>query len=119
MTEWVVYVIQSLEKRPRGLPGFHYVGCTTDPFRRIRQHNGELSGGGRYSAKHRPWRMRAIFGPYGNRSEALKAEYKLKHSKRGTARVLWAPEDSDWCRGLGPNDPRVAEINAICDKEKP
>jgi predicted GIY-YIG superfamily endonuclease len=89
---WWVYVLQSRAPRPRNLPGFHYVGCTTDPCRRIRQHNGEITGGGRYTSKHRP------------KSSALKAEYALKHGKRGTGRTQWSPEDSIWCRGRGPDD---------------
>lgn len=114
-SEWWVYVIQSQQvrigKRGKPLPGFHYVGCTTDPRRRLRQHNGEIVGGGKYTSKHRPWRMKAIFGPYANQSEALKAERALKKGKRGEARCRWTPEDSKWCRGLGVGDPRVAEIN--------
>lgn len=105
-TYWV-YVIQSLARRPRGLAGFHYVGCTTDPARRLRQHNGELVGGGRYTAKYRPWQPRALFGPYSGRREAMQAEYALKHSKRGVARTLWSATDHPLCRGLGRNDPWV------------
>ena len=97
--------------RGRSLPGFHYVGSTTDPARRIKQHNGVKAGGGRYTARHRPWKMRAIHGPYANRSEALKAEIALKRGKRGVARTKWLPADSKWCRGLGTEDPRVGEIN--------
>lgn len=112
---WFVYVIQSLcarvGKRGNPLPGFFYVGSTTDPSRRLRQHNGTLSGGGKYTAQHRPWQMRAIFGPYANRSEALKAEMALKRGKRGEARLRWTEADSPWCRGLGVEDPRVEEIN--------
>lgn len=110
-----VYVIQSQQvrygKRGAILPGFFYVGMTTDPARRLRQHNGDLSGGGKWTAKHRPHLMKAIYGPYANRSEALKAEYALKHGKRGEARCKWTPVDSHWCRGLGPEDPRVVECN--------
>jgi predicted GIY-YIG superfamily endonuclease len=114
-----VYVIQSQQvrigKRGNALPGFHYVGMTTNPKRRIRQHNGEIVGGGRYTSKHQPWCMRAIYGPYADRSEALKAERALKKGKRSTARCHWSPTDTykgvSWCRGLGVNDPRVAEIN--------
>ena len=116
-SRWWVYVIQSEQvrvgKRGRPLPGFHYVGCTTDPKRRIRQHNGTLVGGGIYTSKHRNWQMRAIYGPYRNRSEALKAEYALKHGKRGRSRCFWSTEDSVWCRGLGVEDPLVDEINAV------
>lgn len=106
-----VYVLQSLlsrtGKKLQPLPGFFYVGMTTDPMRRLRQHNGEIKGGGRYTERHRPWEIRAIFGPYGSRSDALKAEYALKHGKRGAARLTWAPGDSPWCRGLGAEDPRI------------
>lgn len=110
---WWVYVIQSQKSRGNK-PGFFYVGCTTDPARRLRQHNGEIKGGGKWTSKHRPWRMRALFGPYRGQSNALKAEYALKHSKRGRSRCYWSSHDSPWCRGLGVEDPRVAEINASC-----
>ena len=120
---WAVYVIQSLMPRPRGLPGFHYVGCTTDPVRRLLEHNGLYASGktgnpkgSKYTACHRPWQMRAIFGPFENQSEAIRAERALKHGKRGPARVAWCPEDSPWCRGLGPLDPRVAIANETLNR---
>jgi len=111
---WWVYVIQSEEvrfssKTKRKLPGFHYVGCTTDLARRIRQHNGSLVGGAAYTAKHRPWVPRAAFGPYANRSEAQKAERALKHGKRGKARTQWSPKDSKWCCGPGTEHPWVKD----------
>lgn len=120
--EWFVYVIQSLaprfSKSGKRLPGFFYVGSTTDYKRRLREHNGLFangspgnSKGGKYTAQHRNWEMMAIYGPYANRSEAFKAEMTLKHGKRGVARTQWDPTDSEWCRGLGSEDPRVAEIN--------
>lgn len=110
---WWVYVIQSevprFGKRGNPLAGFHYVGSTTCPARRIRQHNGEIKGGGRYTAKHRPWAPRALYGPYANRSEAFKAEMALKRGKRGVARTNWLPSDSKWCRGDGPGHPWVTD----------
>ena len=118
--DWWVYVLQSQQvrvgKRGQPLPGFHYVGATTNPLRRIRQHNGIIQGGGRWTAKHRPHVMKAIYGPYADRSEAMKAERALKRGKRGKARCHWSPLDSPWCRGLGADDPRVAEINAHLDE---
>jgi predicted GIY-YIG superfamily endonuclease len=108
-----VYVIQSQQvrrgKRGNPLPGFFYVGSTTDPLRRLRQHNGEISGGGKYTSTKRPWRLMAVWGPYSGRSEGLRAEMTLKRTKRGTARLGWSPEDSQLCRGLGPKDPRVQD----------
>ena len=103
-----VYVIQSLKVRTGNKPGFHYVGCTTNLKRRIRQHNGEIKGGGKYTSMHRPWAYRAIYGPYHGRSEAMKAERALKKGKRGKNRTTWSPEDSKWCRGLGKDDPRIS-----------
>ena len=92
-------------------PRSSYIGFTVNPLRRVRQHNGEIVGGGRYTSKHRPWRLKAIYGPYADRSEALKAERALKKGKRGEARCHWTPEDTykgvSWCRGLGPDDPRI------------
>jgi putative endonuclease len=97
---WWVYVLHSVQ-------GPYYVGSTTDPRRRLRQHNGEIKGGGKYTATKRPWTPAALHGPYKNRSEAFKAEYALKHGKRGINRTKWSLEDSEWCVGLGPDDPWV------------
>ncbi len=115
-----VYVIQSMQvrtgKRGNALPGFFYVGMTTDPARRLREHNGLYANGkpgnpngGKYTSKHRPWEARAMHGPYFSRSEALRAEYKLKRTKRGKARLTWSSEDSDLCRGEGVGHPWVVD----------
>jgi predicted GIY-YIG superfamily endonuclease len=107
-----VYVIQSLCQRvgPKGnsLPGFFYVGMTSDPSRRLREHNGLYANGkpgnpngGKYTSKHRPWVAKALHGPFFSRSEALRAEYALKRGKRGEGRLCWKPEDSEFCRGAG------------------
>ena len=111
MNNWWVYVIQSqaprTNRRGQALPGFFYVGSTADYRRRLKQHNGELSGGGKYTAKHRPWKPAALYGPYADRREAFKAEMALKRGKRGTARTHWTPADHPLCRGLGLEDPWV------------
>jgi predicted GIY-YIG superfamily endonuclease len=110
---WWVYVIQSQQvrfgKRGRRLPGFFYVGASTSPPRRLRQHNGEIKGGGRYTSKHRPWCLKAVYGPYANQSEAMKAERALKRGKRSTGRLRWTPADSKWCRGEGVNHPWITD----------
>lgn len=106
---WWVYVIQSEDSRFKsiGRPGPYYVGCTTCPSRRLRQHNAEIKGGGRYTSKYRPWKSRALYGPYANQSEALKAERALKKGKRGINRTKWASKDSVWFRGVGAAHPWV------------
>lgn len=119
LVPWFVYVLQSLVprygKRGQRLPGVHYVGCTTDVARRAQEHNGLRPGGGKYTAKHRPWRLMAIFGPYYGQSQALKAEYTLKRTKRGAARVSWSKSDSVLCCGEGAFDARVQWVNATYD----
>ena len=110
---WWVYVIQSqvprYGRRGKQLPGFFYVGCTTAPPRRLRQHNGEIKGGGKYTSKHRPWEPRALYGPYTCQSTAMKAERALKRGKRGLGRLQWTNQDSVWCWGLGTEHPWVAD----------
>lgn len=118
---YYVYVLQSEQKRVskktgRELPGFFYVGMSVDPARRLREHNGRYAngkmgkkGGGKWTSQHRPWVARACFGPYPSRSDALRAEYRLKHSKRGEARCHWTPEDSPLCCGEGVDHPWVAD----------
>ena len=107
---WWVYVIQSTRPRFHNMnrPGPYYVGSTTNPSRRIRQHNGEIKGGGRYTSTLRPWEPRALYGPYADRSEAMKAEMALKRGKRGAGRTKWSSSDSQWYRGLGPQHPWVS-----------
>lgn len=121
---WFVYVIQSeakrYDRRGRLRPGFYYVGSSNDVPHRLRAHNGEIKGGGRYTSKHRPWHIAAVFGPYADRSEAFKAEMALKHSKRGQARTQWTPQDSKWCRGApGTLHPWVSDLNWKPEVSKP
>lgn len=123
--EWWVYVIQSqkprFNKRSQRLPGVFYVGSSTDVRRRLRQHNGEIKGGGAYTSQHRPWLPAAKYGPYGGRGEALKAELKLKRTKRASNRTKWTERDSPLCRGLGAKDPWVTDSSreAILAAAKP
>lgn len=58
-----------------------YTGITTDLNRRIRQHNGELVGGAKYTRVRRPvslfWQEEHI-----DRSSASKREYEIKRLSR-------------------------------------
>lgn len=60
-----------------------YVGITNNLPRRLRQHNGEIQGGAKYTRGHRPWRLKYVAQSFPNKSEAMKFEWKVKHySKR-------------------------------------
>lgn len=110
---YYVYVIKAgpfFVKNGSTKEGPYYVGCTTDIERRIRQHNGIIKGGAKYTSKFSNWELKAVYGPYCGRSEAMKAEWCLKHTKRGINRTMWSDADSPLCKGLGPLDPLVSSL---------
>ena len=70
--EWVVYILRSWTK-----PNMMYVGCTNNIVRRLRQHNGLISGGAKYTRAYKPWCLAALV-PVENQSDALSLEYWAK-----------------------------------------
>ncbi len=80
--DWTVYLLCSEVREVT------YVGIALDLERRVAQHNGELKGGARSTRAGRPWVLVASFGPYGSRSEAQRAECRLKRL-RGLGRLDW------------------------------
>jgi predicted GIY-YIG superfamily endonuclease len=111
LKQFWVYVIQGRERitEAKTRPGFFYVGMSVNPAHRLRQHNGEIVGGARSTRAWRPWRARALYGPYDSKSEALRAERALKRKKRGEGRTRWLVEDSPLCRGEGAEHPWVRD----------
>lgn len=58
-----------------------YIGVTNNLTRRLKQHNGIVQGGARYTSSNRPWEFYAVF-KLNNRHDALSLEWKAKHKKR-------------------------------------
>lgn len=62
-----------------------YIGFTTNPKRRIRQHNGEIKGGAKYTRKG-TWKYVAIISGFKNKRSALQFEWAAKHKTHGIQR---------------------------------
>lgn len=59
-----------------------YVGFSTNPRRRLRQHNGEIKAGAKHTAKYRPWLHMAIVGGFPDKVVALMFEWQWQNPKR-------------------------------------
>ena len=56
-----------------------YIGFTVNPPRRIKQHNGELTGGAFKTHKMRPWEMTLVVWGFPTKNLALKFEWIWQH----------------------------------------
>ena len=64
-----------------------YVGMTNDFFKRLRQHNGEISGGAKYTSKKKGWYPVLIIDGFQDMKSAMQCEWKLKHfARKGSVR---------------------------------
>ena len=70
MSDWFVYIVRCSDHTL-------YTGVTTDPVRRLRQHNGELVGGAKYTCARRPVEF-VWHELHADRSSATKREYAIK-----------------------------------------
>ena len=87
---YLCYLLRSKVRPPAG--DCTYIGITTNPPRRIRQHNGELaSGGARRTRRHRPWEYVAAVGTFENRADAMRFEWhwQVRTSRGFRVRKHW------------------------------
>ena len=56
-----------------------YNGCTNNLKRRLRQHNGEITGGAKATRNKGPWNYICIMEGFTDKIAALKCEWKIKH----------------------------------------
>lgn len=67
--------------------GSYYTGITTDPERRVTEHNGISAGGARYTATRRP--VALIYqSSFPDRSAASKEEARIKRLTRAQKQIL-------------------------------
>ena len=68
--KYFVYMIENESRR-------HYIGITTDPERRVKEHN---RGSAKSTRPFGPWKLIYI-EEFDSRSEACKREWYLKHTE--------------------------------------
>ena len=56
-----------------------YIGFSTNPLRRQRQHNGEISNGAWKTSKYRPWDIICVITGFADKISALKFEWMWQH----------------------------------------
>jgi predicted GIY-YIG superfamily endonuclease len=69
---WSFYIIQN--------KGCTYAGVSPDPVKRLRKHNGELSGGAKYTQSRGPgWTHVCLVHGFQTKIQALQFEWASKH----------------------------------------
>jgi len=71
---WYLYVVRCADNSL-------YCGITTNLERRVKQHNGKLSGGAKYTRGRRPVALLA-YKTMESRSDASKAEWSFKQLRK-------------------------------------
>ena len=74
--KYYCYIIRSTNIN---YPNSTYNGSTNNLKRRLRQHNGEISGGAKATVGKRPWEYFVIWEGYSSKNEALSCEWRIKH----------------------------------------
>ena len=70
--EWFFYIIKN--------KNCTYAGVSPDPVRRLRQHNGEIKGGAKYTTSKGPgWKHVCIVSGFQTKIQSMQFEWALKH----------------------------------------
>jgi len=76
---YVCYFLESCQPRSKCT----YVGITNNLKRRLRQHNGEICGGAKYTKRARPWRIFLVVEGFRSKRDVLQFEWQIKHRRKG------------------------------------
>ena len=94
--EWFFYIIQN--------GNCTYAGVSPDPIRRLRQHNGEIKGGAKYTLSKGPgWKHVCIVSGFQTKIQSMQFEWAVKHQKP---------------RNVGGIDARLKKLNEVMLKER-
>lgn len=75
--EYLCYILESVDGMRT------YAGITNNMTRRLRQHNGTLAGGAKYTSKpgSRPWKIVLTVHGFKTKTQVLQFEWALHHMK--------------------------------------
>lgn len=80
MGQWYCYLLLSTRRQT-------YIGATTDPCRRLRQHNKEIVGGAKYTTsrvnENNKWQLYCYVSGFPDERAALQFEWMWKYRSRG------------------------------------
>ena len=94
--KWSFYIIKNNECT--------YAGVSPDPIQRLRKHNGEISGGAKYTlSKGSGWEHICLVHGFHNKIQSMQFEWAVKHV---------AP------RNVGGIESRIKKLIYIFNKEK-
>lgn len=79
---YVCYLLKS-EKSNRT-----YIGVTTNLKKRLRQHNGEICGGAKYTRLFRPWKPVLCVSGFKTKNQILSFEYRVKKKKNSKNKLV-------------------------------
>ena len=75
------YILRSLNEKYKNET---YIGFTDDPLHRIRQHNGIIKGGAKFTKRKRPWKIVLVISNFPNKIIALKFEWAWQNPFKST-----------------------------------
>lgn len=89
---WLCYILKSTHSKHKRTT---YNGATVDFSRRLRQHNGEIVGGAKFTRGKGPWEPLCLITGFIDKKEALQAEWRIKKVLNGKRRP------AQFCSPLG------------------
>jgi predicted GIY-YIG superfamily endonuclease len=73
-SRYSVYILESGDRERT------YVGLTNNLAKRLRQHNGLVKGGARYTSTRTGWRLACLIHGFSADSQARKLEWRMHHT---------------------------------------
>lgn len=107
------YLIRSLAK-PNSKTT--YIGFTTNPTKRIRQHNGEITCGAFKTIRLRPWQFICVVGGFPNKYVALQFEWQWQCNQKSRFHRLIHPEKH--LTQTNPGDPELLNADPQIKSKK-